>query len=900
MKWLKKIALAIAGFFTLLILAGFAIIFFYGDAVKEFIVDELQDHFVTDIEIKDIHFSVFSSFPYASVELEGVMIKELPFPNESADTLAYFETVYLNFNLIDILKENYRLKKVTLDDGFTHMRVNQDGLDNYHVWKSSPNESSDFLVELDDVLFDDIHFTYQNTLKKENFIIHGREVSFTGAFSSETYQLDLTGELFVKEFRAQGANYLRHRMVDLDTRFKVDQTAGSLEFERGRMVLDQALNFDISGTILADGLDLRIQGHKLDMESAKALLTPETRKSLANYESRGIIDFDAELKGAFNKTEAPNVKASFGIQNGVIALKNSPYELKSVQLAGSFTNGEKRTGQTSVLEIDRLTAQLGHGKIDTRFRVENFDHPRVIVKAEGGFPLDEFLHFMHIDTVQDAQGDIALNLDYKGRIENPETFTVKDFQRSSCKGDISLKKASGTLVGSGKSLADFNGKLHFTNNNIRVDDLSGKVDDSDFKFKGTIYNFLSGLFMSDQDIVVDGRFTSNNLHIDPLLPEESSGTTAGVPFPEGVEFRVRTRVNKLSYKEFEARNVVGKLRYSSRAAALDNLSFNAIEGYVRGDVELVPEENGYSQLYTSAEVHGINLRELFAQFKDFDQEVVRGENLRGKATVKGDFSARVTPDLDLVSQSITSSSDITVSNGELIGFEAMQDITDYLKTRKLLSKFLKVDELGKKLQHIHFTTLTNHIDIKNEVISIPKMSIYSSAMDIEIGGNHTFENQIDYLFSFNLGDLFTLHNSLDNYKFLEREDGRSRIYLRMTGDAADPDIKMEEIFIKNPLNEIVAQETQSVKEVLNKEWGMFKNDPSLQKEPEKPKEVDYGIEWSEAPELNVTPEAPAAPSPKKSPEPTKKKGLGKWVGKLNEKETKKKEEPELDFSDDDY
>ena len=66
-----------------------------------------------------------------------------------------------------------------------------------------------------------------------------------------------------------------------------------------------------------------------------------------------------------------------------------------------------------------------------------------------------------------------------------------------------------------------------------------------------------------------------------------------------------------------------------------------------------------------------------------------------------------------------------------------------------MSRFIK----DEKLAHVEFERLKNTINIRNSKIFIPKMMIYSSAMDIELSGVHGFDNKVDYTFGIRLLDL---------------------------------------------------------------------------------------------------------------------------------------------------
>ena len=55
--------------------------------------------------------------------------------------------------------------------------------------------------------------------------------------------------------------------------------------------------------------------------------------------------------------------------------------------------------------------------------------------------------------------------------------------------------------------------------------------------------------------------------------------------------------------------------------------------------------------------------------------------------------------------------------------------------------------------HLKFSELKNQIEIRNRLINIPKITIKSNALDVELFGWHDFDNNIEYHFSFRFNQL---------------------------------------------------------------------------------------------------------------------------------------------------
>lgn len=146
-----------------------------------------------------------------------------------------------------------------------------------------------------------------------------------------------------------------------------------------------------------------------------------------------------------------------------------------------------------------------------------------------------------------------------------------------------------------------------------------------------------------------------------------------------------------------------------------------------------------------------------------------------------------------------------------------------------LSRYIAVEEL----KSIGFSTLKNQIEIKNRVITIPKMEIKSSALDVYCFGNHTFDNVVDYHFKLSLNDLLAKkvkQSKKENEEFgIIEEDGLGRInlFIRMKGAMEDPTIIYDKAGLKQNIKENVIEEKQNIKSILHDEFGWFKKDTAL-------------------------------------------------------------------------
>jgi hypothetical protein len=245
-----------------------------------------------------------------------------------------------------------------------------------------------------------------------------------------------------------------------------------------------------------------------------------------------------------------------------------------------------------------------------------------------------------------------------------------------------------------------------------------------------------------------------------------------------------------------------------------------------------------------SEIKSINVTKLFTAFENFTQTSITNQNIKGVLSAKIELSSELSSDLTMDMSKLKSVIDMTIENGELNNVESM----------KSLSRFIELNELNA----IKFATLKNSFEIKNRLISFPKMEIKSSAINIYLSGTHTFNNDINYKIKLSLNELLSKkaikakkqNDDPDSYRDGEVVDdglGRTNIYLSMTGTVDKPIIKYDTKSAIQNIKLNIKEEKNTLKTILKEEFGLFKKDSTIKNKAKK-EDPKFKIKWEEADE----------------------------------------------------
>jgi hypothetical protein len=82
------------------------------DKIVDKVVTELNKNLNTPIKVSSIELTFWGSFPRLSVDFNDLYIRDALEKAKETDTLFFSERVRLKFNPLDLIKKDYKVKKI--------------------------------------------------------------------------------------------------------------------------------------------------------------------------------------------------------------------------------------------------------------------------------------------------------------------------------------------------------------------------------------------------------------------------------------------------------------------------------------------------------------------------------------------------------------------------------------------------------------------------------------------------------------------------------------------------------------------------------------------------------------------------------------------------------------------
>ncbi|MCD4832471.1 MAG: AsmA-like C-terminal region-containing protein [Bacteroidales bacterium] len=846
MRNIKSIIIGLLLAITILLTLAISASYFYEDQVSQYLIEELNEYLLAEVEVEDVSFSLLKKFPKASLEFENVLAhsKKGFFSNIqgfNTDTLFFAKSIYVQINLFDLLSKNYNVSSIHFDQGNINLFVDHLGDPNYMFWdKEKKSGNKEFSFELKEVKITRSELLFCNDITK--FLLKSKinKIDFEGNFSNQNYLMKIKSDMFLNKLNIENIDYILNKNVKAN--LDLDIINDLIRLKNGDLNLDN-LKFGVNGNIEKSGnkkIDLLISGKNLNLKRFIKNLPPKIIDEFPNIiGQKGFATLNLSISGENIKINRPHIEALFLLNDVQLFDVEREIRLSNIYIDGEFTNGAGNISNTSKLSFKNFKANLESSYFEGIFELSDFKNPQIKLDITSELYFEEIKEIFQIDTIDILKGYAETRIKYNGSYGELRSFKSKDLLTKDYTVNLVIKDGELKFKNYPLILNEISGNIDL-NKTLYADSLYFKINDNDFLLKGRISKLFE--YFNEKEIFnINAKLYSRKLNLNELallFKTDKSENSETYQLPDKLALQLRLNIENFEAGKFYATDIKGNLNYKPRMFSLHEISFNSMNGKVKAGGVIIQKFNNDFLVKTQSRLTNINMNKMFYSFNNFGQSFITNQNLEGSLTGDVYFSSEWSDKIEIYKNTVSSECDITISNGELNNFEPLLG----------LSRFIDIDELKK----IRFSTLKNKITIRDEQINIPQMDIESTALNLSASGTHQFSNEYSYHVKVLLSDLLSgkmkksKRKKQVDEKIEEDDKGRVTLYLLIEGDKDKSKVKYDRKAARTVRKENLNDERTELKQILNEEFGWFKKDSSVNNEIRQNSDQDeFEIEFEE-------------------------------------------------------
>ena len=710
------------------------------DKIGAMVVKEANKQLKTKLTVQNFSISLISGFPRASAQLEGVNMKDV-----FGGQLLKARILALEFSLFNLFSDNITISSVVIKDGVLVLKTDVAGRNNFDIIKPSKDKAnSNLTLSVEKAKLQNVRFIYSHLPNRQSADLMLKSAFASGNFGSKNFTLSSKSDINIAYVENNGQKYLTNKPLSYNAHIAVDMVQNIYKFD------NLAVNV-ASIPLQANGLvqlvpqkgtffNLIMNNSEGSLANLFQLLPPQYSAYFKDFQSSGQFNFKATVKGLSNKTQTPYVSAIVHFKNGKINSPKLKQSLEKVSFDAEFDN------KKDILEITNCHAAFAGNPLEMNLKVINLKDPSVSFGMNGAMPLSMAFGLLNNAKVTDGAGMVRCNgLQITGKYADMKG--VQALQSIKASGELALENA--TLKVNNEPIAA-NGVLDFNNNAISVNKFNIIGAGSNATFTGVFTNWLPVL-LSDStkqtDLEVDARLDAEILDIGKIIalarpqpqrvvPQSYYYAAKGLPMPQyrkrfpilnRMKGRFESNIKNFVYNKINGRSFKGNIDFTGNDLLLRG-SAVAMGGswLLDGKMEL----NYRPHLFTKLTTEKVDISEFFRECENFGQTVLKNNNITGKLTSRMAINAYWDEGFNFLMDKLHVLSDVNIHDGELVGLKLLESFSTYIRV--------------EDLKRVKFSNLQNQLEIYKQSIHIPVMYIQSNALNMQISGNHSFNQDINY------------------------------------------------------------------------------------------------------------------------------------------------------------
>lgn len=802
--------------------------FFFKDQIAQIIKDKLNASMDAQIDFAEVDLSLFSAFPDARLNIEGVsIINKAPF---AGDTLFYGREVKLDLPIGDLFNdasEPIHVNELIVNGAVSRLTVDEEGNSSWDIAKEdtavvtteseTTEESTGFSFDLKHYELTDTELTYEDKSTQMKFAMSQMNHSGNGDFSLGQSTLDTYTEALVF-YTMDGIDYLSGQQVKLDAEILMDLENQKYTFQENKAFIND-LELKLNGFVELEEtytmVDLSFDTPSSDFKNFFAVIPETYRKNLDGITTTGDFTVNGIIKGEVDDTRIPKMDIKISSNNASFKYPDLPKTVTNINIDAQLKNDTGNVDDT-YFNVAQTSFNIGSDRVSGSAMIKNLTtNMDVDVKAKGNLDFQNLAQAFPLPDGMKLDGKLALDMAAKFDMESIEK---ERYERINTKGTASLTEFKYEGDAMTKPLIINKANIDMTTSRIKLEDFDAQTGNTDLKASGTINN-LVGFLLQDQDLKGTFNVRSNTLDAsdfmtatevtpakkatDKTQTSTSSTTTEAIKIPAFLDANLDFQANRVLYDGLELKNVSGIALVRDETLTLNNVKTDIFDGNigVNGSVST----KGDTPVFNMAlDMKDLDIAKSFEGFDMFKSFVPILKSLQGKIntdiTLSGSLDNELSPILstlagDAFAQLLTK--DINAANNPLLG--------------KLDDKLSFID-----LKSIDLSDITTKLNFKDGAVQVSPFDFNIKGIKATASGKHSLTNEMDYTLALDVPAKYLGKEGASLLSKLAAEDVDKinvPIPVKFSGSFLSPKIDLNlDLAVKNLTNQIIEIQKAKLKD----------------------------------------------------------------------------------------
>ncbi len=720
-----------------------------------------------NLQIPYLHVDNFISSPSKNniQQTWGTQVKELITPLQ--DQLAG----QLHLNINELKAANFSLNDTEITLQLSKEEVN---LSN---WKSSFHQfthlNGDSKISLMDSVQLSTNFKLKSTIanlqdwfKKDQLILNKGEINAQTDLRLNLDKVYSTNDLIQAIEYSSVIDVENASLQFLPQNIKIDDINSAIHLQNGHMQID-TLNLQVANT------DFTIKGNLQNWEQLLqssdtithfdvSIYTPKLNQTFLEKFSDSTNTF--QIASFFNKWSASLKQVDGKLDFRTDEMEFDPYFIQDFS-SRIHLNEE----QISIQKAKGLFEENAPFSVDAK--INNYHQPNLQSTFLIDVPIPTLSRLLENDNFETKEGIVSFKVNYLNDLKDEYGF--KDyFLKGMIAAQLYIKNTDLYYPARGFAFDEINCSMRLQQQNLVLDDLSLLLNQNKVYASGEISNFLPYFFEETDTFDIQLQLRSPHVNFKKFktprglnqasIPQDS---TTNPPVVNAIDrlledgkFTLNTEIDTISYVNFEAQNIQGKIQIDDQELLFENIAMDFANGHFGMNGEIKDIAIFRPKMNVAIQFDEVNTAQVLQSFDNFGQTGLTHENIKGTVKANIDFKAQFDDNYAVVSPSMRGIINFQTDEGEFINFGGFEKLGGFLFKKR-------------QLHSIYFDTIQTTMRIDGLDVYFDRFEINSTAANFHVEGLYSFDKEENtrLLFEIPTGNIFTRYVNRKKIRELKKK-----------------------------------------------------------------------------------------------------------------------------------
>src|SRR5690606_17131048 len=300
----------------LFLATGVTLTYVFQDKIIALFIEEVNKQIKTPVKVDEIDLSILEKFPQLTVSLKNVWVQEGV--KNSTEPLAKAKRLYFVLSLYELLKGNYQINQVHLEQAEVFLKIFPNGYNNYTIFeKDSTSQGSKVSFQIKKINLENVLLNYSDIRRDQEYDLIANKAVARLSSSENIYDIAIDGDGLSQKIRIQQETLFREKQMRIKSEFNYHVNSDSINILPSLIYVHDS-KFLVEGVYHGadkNYVNISSTGENTDIQTILSLMSESVYNKFKVYRSEGNIYFSSSLVGNISETDSPELRIKFGSKN---------------------------------------------------------------------------------------------------------------------------------------------------------------------------------------------------------------------------------------------------------------------------------------------------------------------------------------------------------------------------------------------------------------------------------------------------------------------------------------------------------------------------------------------------------------------------------------------------------